>query len=495
VSKLQGVVILLAFVGATVAQAQRGAQPPVKEHTFDLEAGYIRLPPPSGDERYARIDGDRLKEHVRALTAMSRKYRDAGERFWGRLPGSRADADAEQYIAAKFREYGLQDVRLQPISLRPQWMATDWSFTATGSGTTLTPASIWPAERSVPTPPEGLNLEIVWAGIGTELDFLGRDVKGKLVFLHSDPRPNAFQGTVRWNGAIERAVAAGAAAVLINVNIPGNVRNSFSPAKNLPTFSIGTADAEALKALMAKGPVRVALKLATEERPGLTTHNVWGTVRGTSAEEVLVFAHHDGLFEGAFDNASGVATLLGLAEYFAKVPPRELRRTVKLVATAAQTDSGQGAAAIIEERDSVLKNVVLVINSEHTSVTQMSLFGAAGMFKTTAVVSPKRWWINGSDKLASLAFATYRQFGIPIWNWEMYDGGGIGPFSRMTSLQLLDSPVYHSSDGDREDIVPPSGLEAVTRAYARIIDATGAMTRAELEQAPQPASGSAGASR
>ena len=52
----------------------------------------------------------------------------------------------------------------------------------------------------------------------------------------------------------------------------------------------------------------------------------------------------------------------------------------------------------------------------------------------------------------------------------------------MTSLQLLDSPVYHSSSGDRAEIVPPAGLEAVARAYAKIIDLTGAITRAELAQ-------------
>ena len=490
-SKLKGVLVLLVIVGAgVIAQAQRGAQPPVKEHTFQLESSYVRPALPAGDERYARLDGAQMKQHVRALTAMSRKYRDAGVKYWGRQPGTKADAEAEQYIAAKFRDYGLQDVQLQPVPLTPQWFVTDWSLVATGSGATLTPVSIWPAERSVPTPPEGLNLDVIWVGIGTALDYAGRDVKGKLVFIHSDPRPNAFQGTARWNGAIERAAASGAAAVLVNVNIAGNVRNSFSPAKGLPTFSIGTTDAEALKGLMTKGPVRVALKLATEERPGLTSHNVWGTVRGTSAEEVLITAHHDGLFEGAFDNASGVATLLGLAEYYAKVPRAERKRTIKFVATAAQTDGAQGSDLIVAQRDTLLKNVVLVMNSEHTSVTQMSLFGGSGMFKTTATVSPKRWWINGSDKLAALAFETYRKFGVPIWDWEMYDGGGIGPFARMTSLQVLDSPVYHSSDGDREDIVPPSGLEAVARAYAKIIDATGSWTRAELQQAPVQGSAS-----
>ena len=63
----------------------------------------------------ARLDGYRMKEHVRAITAITRKYHEAGERYWGRLPGSKADVDTEQYIAAKFRDYGLA-VEMQPVT-------------------------------------------------------------------------------------------------------------------------------------------------------------------------------------------------------------------------------------------------------------------------------------------------------------------------------------------------------------------------------------------
>ena len=104
--KAQASLVVLALVAAgAVAQAQRGApRPEVKPHTFDIESSYIRMPLPAGDERYGPIDGYRMKEHVRALTAIARTHHEAGERYWGRLLGSKADAEAEEYIAAKFRE-------------------------------------------------------------------------------------------------------------------------------------------------------------------------------------------------------------------------------------------------------------------------------------------------------------------------------------------------------------------------------------------------------
>jgi hypothetical protein len=472
-------VALLVLCASGVAHTRQAAreQKPVKEHTFDLESSYIRMPLPPGDEKYGRLDGYRMKDHVRAITAITRKYHDAGERYWGRLPGSKADSDTEQYIAARFKDYGLA-VEMQPVSLTPQWRATDWSFTATGSGTTLTPTSIYPAEDTFNTPAGGLNLDVVWVGLGTELDFAGRDVKGKLVFVHSDPRPNAFQGTARSIGAMQRAVQQGAAAVVVNVNIPGNITQTFATAPKVPTFSIGTRDADDLKALMTKGPVTVSLKMAAEARTGLTDNNVWGTLPGTSPEEIIITAHHDSRFEGAFDNASGIATMLGLAEYFSKVPQAQRKRTMRFVSTA----TNQEGANAVKARPGGLSNVVLVINSEHTAITAISQFGASGSFKTTAT-SPRRWWINGSDKLAAMTFDAYKKFGVAIWDWEMYDGGGIGPFAReVTSLQLLDSPVYHSAAADRDDNVPPPGLEAVARAYAKIIDQTGTMSRAEMQQ-------------
>src|SRR6185436_4130461 len=102
--------------------------------------------------------------------------------------------------------------------------------------------------------------------------------------------------------------------------IPGNVTNETGGAQGLPSFAIGSDDATALKSLMAKGPVKLHIELKTEMRTGLKDNNVWGTLPGTTDEEIVIFAHHDGYFEAAFDNATGSATMLGLAGYFAKIP-------------------------------------------------------------------------------------------------------------------------------------------------------------------------------
>ncbi len=89
--------LVAAFVLATCAvDAQQTAQQklPVKEHTFDLETSYLRMPLQPGDEKYGRIDGFRLKEHVNAITGITRRWHESGAKYLGpiaRVAGGRAD--------------------------------------------------------------------------------------------------------------------------------------------------------------------------------------------------------------------------------------------------------------------------------------------------------------------------------------------------------------------------------------------------------------------
>ena len=47
---------------------------------------YPRFPLPPGNEAYAHVDGLKMKEVVEQITAISRKSRDDGNQYWGRIP-------------------------------------------------------------------------------------------------------------------------------------------------------------------------------------------------------------------------------------------------------------------------------------------------------------------------------------------------------------------------------------------------------------------------
>ena len=158
---------VLALVVATgfVASAQRGRgepQPPVRPHSNDVDTTSARQPLASADQKYAALDGARMKQSVNDITAISRKSRDEGVKYWGRIAGTKADKEMEEYAARRFREIGLQDVHMQPFNLPPQWFALDWEVSATGGGQTVGLKTAFPSGRSPSTPAAGIDLDVVW---------------------------------------------------------------------------------------------------------------------------------------------------------------------------------------------------------------------------------------------------------------------------------------------------------------------------------------------
>ena len=170
------------------------------------------------------------------------------------------------------------------------------------------PASIcmW----SGPTPPGGVVTEVVLGGSGATQD----DVKGKLVL-----------GS---RGSKRGLATAGALGIISDttenrdladergwVNSFGDNGWSFTKGSApLVCFSITPRGSQLLRSLLAKGPVKVRANVDSRHYTGVYPY-VTGVIRGAdgpNAEEVLSLGH---LFEqGAHDNATGVASIIGAAE-------------------------------------------------------------------------------------------------------------------------------------------------------------------------------------
>ena len=335
----------------------------------------------------------------------------------------------------------------------------------------------------------------MWVGVGSEGDFAGRDVRGKLVVIESFPMPSVVGHSADYNGGLERAAARGAAAVLVNIAIPGNLKTAMSAARDakrrVPTFSIGSEDLAAFLELKRKGAVKAHVQLTAEMRPGLRDANVWGTLPGTSDEDIIVLAHHDGFFEGALDNASGTAVMLGLAEYYSKIPKEKRRRTLRFVSTSGHhgdgiTPGSLGTRWLHDNRETALARTALVINAEHVSAVQVHWDRLGPGLRWSNNISARRWWVNGSDKLASLVLNAYQTFGVTIY--EDMDRTTTGDMSHVDrdapSVQLIESALFYHTDLDRADYVPAPGLEAVARAYAKVIDEANRVDRSALRPVP-----------
>src|SRR5579863_1526468 len=78
-------------IAQTAATGGRAPQAPMRA-LHPLDESYLEWPVAPSDRAYTSIDGNHLKQYVEDQTAISRKYRDAGHQFWGRIIGTDADA-------------------------------------------------------------------------------------------------------------------------------------------------------------------------------------------------------------------------------------------------------------------------------------------------------------------------------------------------------------------------------------------------------------------
>ncbi|UCE02742.1 MAG: M20/M25/M40 family metallo-hydrolase [Candidatus Latescibacterota bacterium] len=242
--------------------------------------------------------------------------------------------------------------------------------------------------------------EVVFVGYGITApeedwdDFKGADLSGKvLLVLNNDPDwdPDLFAGTRRlfygrWTYKFESAARQGAAGAIIIHTTPSAgypfqvVQTSWTgeqfelPASDEPRTPLtGWVTEEAARKLVAIGGedldelvasarsrdfrpvplgIETAIRFENTINRGSQSANVAGLLRGRDpqlAGEIVVYtAHHDHLgtgkpndagdtiYNGARDNASGVATVLAVAKAFAALPEPPRRSVLFLLVGAEE---------------------------------------------------------------------------------------------------------------------------------------------------------------
>jgi len=435
------------------------------------------------EQPYASIDGSHLKQFVEDQAAISRHYRDNGHpQFWGRISGTEADADNARWLEEKFRAIGLADVHQQSFDLPEQWMPQSWSIAASGGGKTIELGSAQPAYRTPATPPEGLDLEAVDAGLATEAELNARDLKGKAVFFYSTDYFSRHS-TIS-NRAWKRIGDRGAAAIFVILAVPGNIHTQFYPVgTTVPSFSLGLQDGVAVRDMIDQHPgSRVKIRLAVNMVPNLRTSTVWGTLPGATDENVVIVAHRDGWFEGANDNGTGVATMIGLAEYFAKIPKDQRRRSIIFLGTSGHHDGAALSGKWLMEHKEFFSKTALLINCEHTAAELLIL--SNGTIRRTDTASPETWYVGGSARLADIVKNAYASFGVPTYSTpEANAAGEMGRYQNSApSIQVIDTGLYWHSDFETPEIIPAPALAAITRAYAKIITDVNGVSIKDLER-------------
>ena len=345
---------------------------------------------------------DELKEHVVYL---------ASDKLEGRFsctPGARA---AAVYIANHFQELGLQglpdgdnlyfqEFQMQKKKLKECYLENDhvrvenWVHFGERFGN-------FSGERDV---------ELIFAGYGREADLDRIDIEDKLVaFFPGEPDSSGFdmdKERIKMKSISDRN-AAGFLLIFTDESSRAayeRFRKAFygepkyylfkSPEEALDSernivifasdlanlFGINTDkflsaldEMKSVKDMTGLFSTTVRMKTAYETYSTLEAKNVLGYIEGTDKKDewIILTAHYDHLgtyrgkiYNGADDNASGVAALLELAKAFplASQEGHRPRRTLLFMSTDAEEIGANGSLYYVENPLSPLSQTVVDVN-------------------------------------------------------------------------------------------------------------------------------------
>ncbi|HYL37653.1 MAG TPA: M28 family peptidase, partial [Bryobacteraceae bacterium] len=441
---------------------QLQAERDFKEPVFFAPDANPRWPLTSETAAYKSISGDRMLGYVKELAEISQHSRDRGDQLWGRITGTQADAETAQWVMQKLKQMGVTDVHQEALDLPPQQVPKSWEAVVSGGGKTIMLESAV-AARGAPGTPAGstLDLEAVYAGLGTEADFAGRDVKGKAVFIYAEALPGAWKTSGTSYGAGRRAEERGAAAVFLTIGIPGNFRTVVGAGTSrVPGFTLGFRDGAAVREMIeqsaAGSPPRVKVRSDIQAVSGEKTSLVWGVIPGVTDEKIIINAHRDGYYDAADDNATGVATSLALAEYFAKLPKAKRRRTVVIVSNPGHHNTAVGNQWLIAHKDTFFAKAALLINSEHTGQVGADFYG----YRLLPTNTPWNfdWFAGGGPKLAPIVTRDWDLFGISRYREPTASGSGdLGALDHLApSIDLIQATPFYHSDHDTPESISPA---------------------------------------
>jgi Zn-dependent M28 family amino/carboxypeptidase len=412
----------------------------------------------------SEITAARIAAHMRILS---------DDLFEGRAPATRGGELATTYLATQLALAGVEPAGdggsyFQQVPVVES--TVDRTFTLAVPGRTYKYGDDVVAFSGREDAKVSVTGEVVFVGHGIVApeqqwnDYAGVDVKGKWVLIMvNDPpapasEPNLFGGKAltyygRWTYKFEEAARQGAAGALLihtdeSATYPWQVvqsswtgtQYSLPPQPGAPALGVkawisnqaatdlvtrggGRLDELRAKA-SARGFTAVPLTVAatatlTQKTARKTSPNVVGVLRGTNADQAVVFTSHwdhfgtkaaapgeapdtDRIFNGAYDNASGCGAVLTIAQAMARATAKPAR-SIYFVFTTAEEAGLLGSEFFAAHPPLPMAQVAANINIDEANplgpTKDIALLGSdrSSLGQALAAIAAERGRVVGAD--------------------------------------------------------------------------------------------------
>jgi len=417
-----------------------------------------------------------------------------------RRPGYPADQWAENWIKEQFEIYSLQDIKFDPIPVK-KWEASDAKL------------KLWlvdnPSEifeiQCFPIPYTSPNNEIE-----AELSIISEEseLKGKIAVSELTLFKFPVNMTMVISGA-DRYYDPKNEFETLEQTVPFDIRfqEIFGPAlednalgfigilsgyvwdtdeyyvpydgveRKIPGVWVSQTNGKKIIDLMNKGKVKASIQYDAEISE-VTSHNITGILPGMSDEWIVIGTHHDGPWNSAVEDASGMALVLGQAKYWSQIPKEQRPFNLMFLMNGAHMAGGRGTEEFVKRNEDLLSKTVAAIHLEHVARDVKSENG-----KLIPLDAPTiRWWFTSrilpleqivedaiikEDLQRSIILPPDNL--IPGHDMPPTDGAFYHP-AGIPFVSFLTAPPYLFDTSDTMDKVHQESFIPITQAVIRIIN-------------------------
>jgi len=352
--------------------------------------------------------------------------------FGTRRPGYPQSLQVEHWLEIVFREFGLAEVRREPVPVNywePLTTSLEFAADATEFPCFPIPYTAWTASAGIASP-------TVFVGEGKPEEFQALEVRGRIAV--ADIRFAELAGAALKRGAhficdanqsvpdgplhvanwlirnfpayyeAQKRGAVGFIGLL--VDSPTDGCDFYVPydgfLKGMPAVWIGREHATRVRNLaVAGGRARLA---SLGENRVVDSHNVVGVVPGSGRENadnenIIVTCHHDAPFASAVEDASGLAVMLALAKQLGagQGKPGQLHRDLVFVAASGHFHGGIGNRGFVERHsEGLLKRTVAAFGVEH--IAEEAEADGHGGYRLTGRPEVRALFFDGSSRFAGI---------------------------------------------------------------------------------------------
>lgn len=377
----------------------------------------------------------------------------------------------------------------------------------------------------------GLDCEIIYLHDGDEADFDKVDVKGKVVVCHCpwfennekvyeeqwgkgkgykyDPKASERKtpgekfdsySPNKWPYNYCRAMKGGAIGfigildnyfedgIFYNEDYTEEINSQGYENASLAGVWMGTsAAAELLDVLKEnQGPMKCDFRLKKTYKEG-TAKNVIGVLPGQSDEVILVHSHHDAVFAGAVQDASGISEVIGLAEYFSQIPLENREKTLMFLGTDGHYTDYEGHRDFIKRRKEEGTDIIVDMVIEHIAkevtldeknkpivldqpeIRMMYVSKKGDLWETVKAAIIR----NNIDRIIIMPAVINEGGNSGQYEFEQDEVVSDAFYNAQAGVpvvSILSPPMYLFHPMDTPEMVSTEGLRPIAIAYAEIID-------------------------